>query len=401
MYKRGLKRVYGASAEDVNALIQGSQVVASWLGRYKASPATFLKYSRGLTMFFKWLREVKTLKLSPEEFLDTLAAKRASPRPSERCWGKALLLEFSRDNPDLASASDSTKLTSYIVPLKRFCADNEVELSSEQSLVGTVKRKFSEPAFTVALAKKVLGVMSQRERAICMIMLQSGQSISQVLLDVNKQGEYVIHEIELGKERIRLDFPERKGNNFPYHSFIGHDAITEIKKWLPIREGFLRRLKMESKLLLITENGKLYNPHMFLSEYTRKLQRHGLWTGPLSVRSHMFRKIFETEASPPDRGVDKLYVKFMTGHSSGTDVIKRQDMPGGIYDNAPRVYLDVVEREYEKLEPYLNIFTGKHSIEELPISEAEWQDLNDLLSFMKENREMLSLMKQGKLRIVE
>lgn len=91
----------------------------------------------------------------------------------------------------------------------------------------------------------------------------------------------------------------------------------------------------------------------------------------------------------------------MTGHSSGTDVIKRQDMPGGIYDNAPRVYLDVVEREYEKLEPYLNIFTGKHSIEELPISEAEWQDLNDLLSFMKENREMLSLMKQGKLRIVE
>lgn len=405
MYKRGLKRVYGASAEDVHALVEGSQVVASWLGRYKASPATFLKYSRGLTMFFKWLREVKALKLSPEQFLDILAAKRASPRPSERCWGKTLLLEFSRDNPDLATASDSTKLTSYIVPVKRFCADNEVELSSQQSLVSVVKRKFSEPAFTVALAKKVLGVMSQRERAICMIMLQAGQSISQVLFDVNRQGEYVIQQIGLGKERIRLDFPERKGNNFPYHSFISHDAITEIKKWLPIREEILRKLHIESKLLFITKNGKLYDPHMFLSEYTRKLQRHGLWNGPLSVRSQMFRKIFETEASPPDRGVDKVYTKFMIGHSSGTDVIKKQDMPGGTYDNAPRVYLDVVEREYEKLEPYLNIFTGKRSIEDLPISEAEWQDLKDLLAYLREQREESERRalfdEAGKVRIAE
>lgn len=31
----------------------------------------------------------------------------------------------------------------------------------------------------------------------------------------------------------------------------------------------------------------------------------------------------------------KAYVKFMMGHSSGTDIIKKQDMPGGVYDNAP------------------------------------------------------------------
>jgi len=48
-----------------------------------------------------------------------------------------------------------------------------------------------------------------------------------------------------------------------------------------------------------------------------------------------------------------------------------------------------VEREYEKLEPYINIYSGKRSIEDLPISESEWQDL----------KELLSLMKQGKVKI--
>jgi len=377
---------------EIEEFVLGSPTVAGWLGKYKDASATYLKYSRGLCMFFKWLRVVKGLKFSPEEFLDRLASARASVKPSERCWGKSLVLQFSRDNPDLAGHSDSAKLTSYLVPLKRFCADNEVELTTEQSLMGVVKRKFSEPPFTVELAKKVLGVLGQRERAICLTMLQSGQSVTQVLVDINKQVEYVIRELEAGKERIRFDFLERKGNNFPYHSFIGHDAITEIKKWLPLRREILDELGVDSSpYLFITKTGKQFRPHMFLSQYTRTLQRKGLWTGPLSVRSHMFRKIFETEASPPDRGIDKVYVKFMMSHSSGTNVVKKQDMPGGIYDNAPKVFLDVVEREYEKLEPYLNIYTGKRSIEELPISEAEWQDL----------KELLSLMKEGKVRIAE
>jgi len=370
-----LLRSYSVSLREIEDFVVENEVVAGWLGRYKGTPATFAKYSRGLCMFFKWLREVKGLKLSPVEFLDVLASKRASAKPSERCWGKSLVLQFSRDNPDLEGKADSTMLTSYIVPVKRFCADNEVELTSEQSLMGVVRRKWSEPAYTVELARKVLGALSQRDRAVCMIMLQAGQSISQVLVDVSKQGEHVIEQINMGKERIRLDFAERKGNNFPYHSFISRDAITEIKKWLAIRQFWLERWKKESKFLFITETCAMYRPALFLSEYTRTLQRHGLWNGPLSVRSHMFRKIFETEASPPDRGVAKEYVKFMMGHSSGTEVIKRQDMPGGVYDNAPRIYLDVVEREYEKLEPFINIYTGRRAEAGLSLTATEIERL--------------------------
>jgi hypothetical protein len=92
--------------------------------------------------------------------------------------------------------------------------------------------------------------------------------------------------------------------------------------------------------------------------------RHKLYSGPLSVRSHGFRKFFEQEASPPERGVSRAYVTFMMGHSSGKDtngnrVAHPLDVPGGVYDHAPQVYPSAVEKEYAKLEPYLNIYSQR------------------------------------------
>ena len=62
-------------------------------------------------------------------------------------------------------------------------------------------------------------------------------------------------------------------------------------------------------------------------------------------------------------GVSKAYVTFMMGHSEGKDsngirITHPLDAVGGTYDNAPHVYPDVVEKEYSKMEPYLNIYTG-------------------------------------------
>lgn len=199
---------------------------------------------------------------------------------------------------------------------------------------------------------------------------------------------YVLGEIRAGKERIRLDFQERKKNNFPYFSFISKDAVTAIREWLPERKRIIEATGKGSEFLFITETGNQYTPREFLNIYIKILQRKKLWTGPLSVRAHMFRKIFETEASPPERGIEKLYVKFFLGHSSGDEIIKRMDMPGGIYDSSPRIHMGSFERQYERLEPYINIYTGK-GVEELRLSENEWQDL----------KELLALMKEGKLRI--
>ena len=385
---RHLRHSFSVTREEVEAFLGESDSAARWLGKYRGSEATFEKYSRGLCMFFKWLRQVKRVDLGPQEFLDVLAEKRASGKPSERMWGKNLVLEFSRDNPEFEGNAAGTHLISYFVPLKRFCADNEVELTSAKSPFGALRRKYGEPPFTVDFAKRVLGVLGQRERAICMCMLQSGQSVKQVVTDLSGQGERIMQEISSGKQRIRIDFPERKGNNFPYFTFISKDAVTEIRKWLPLREDILRKTGRKTGHLFITGKGQPLKPKWFVSRFHRMVRRHKLWTGPMTVRSHMFRKIFESEASPPDRGISKAYVTFMMGHCSGGGVVSKLDMPGGTYDNAPRIYLEVVEREYEKLEQYINIYTARQSRseEELDLSDEDIKALMEMLREFKEGK---------------
>jgi len=59
------------------------------------------------------------------------------------------------------------------------------------------------------------------------------------------------------------------------------------------------------------------------------------------------------------RGISKSYVAFMLGHKSGMAVPNRLEAVGGTYDNAPRIYEDAVEKEYARLEKYLNIYSSR------------------------------------------
>jgi len=60
---------------------------------------------------------------------------------------------------------------------------------------------------------------------------------------------------------------------------------------------------------------------------------------------------------------------------------------GGTYDKAPWVYPDVVEKEYAKLEPYINIYSLRAV--ELGLSEKDRYVLNRVLEAVE----------QGKIRI--
>jgi hypothetical protein len=94
----------------------------------------------------------------------------------------------------------------------------------------------------------------------------------------------------------------------------------------------------------------------------------------------MFRKLFKSEASVPDRGIDPDCVEFWMGHSNE---IKGK---GGIYDKTPDLYADMIEKEYAKLEPYLNIYSRTQPLDELPLTDSDWQDLKDMLSLMREGK---------------
>jgi hypothetical protein len=373
-----------ASLETRSTRLFLGTCVQQFLAKYAAS--TRHGFSRYLCMFFKWLKVHKGLKLSPDEFLQVLCEKRESRLVEDRCWGRNLVLEFTRDNPDMKGKSHALLYGAMLKSVNLFCKAHEVELTSARGFHGQkIRRKYRPSPYTVGLAKKVLAVVNQRDRAICMLALQTGQSGTQVLEDMNGQYDYIVRMISEGKRRIRFDFEGRKGNGFQYYTFCSIDAITEIQKWLLIRKKWLGNRK--SPYLFIKRNGEKLTPESWKGPFRERLQRHGIYSGPYTAVFHMFRKIFESEASPPDRGVSKDYVRFMMGHAVDDVNGDKLDVAGGTYDQAPFTHSDAVEREYAKLEPHINIYSGRPAeANSLGISEEDLETLKQLLDKIKEGK---------------
>lgn len=370
------------------AFVEGNACVRDFLNRYEENSVTFGEKAVGLARFFRWLQIVKELELSPSQFLNLHLEKRSANSVEERRWALKFALEYSRDNPDLKGKAANYVYAAFFLPVKMFCDYHEAPLTTVKGLFPRRgRRKYPEKPFTVEFVKRALAVLSQRDRAICMVQLQSGQSIKQVLVDVNKRCRHIFSEIDAGKQRIRLDFAERKGNGFAYFSFISRDAIQELQKWRLLREQMLRKLGVKSEYLFITSTGKALPCKHFHNNLRLMFTRHKLYTGPLSVRSHGFRKFFEQEASPPERGISKGYVSFMMGHSDGKGETHKLDVVGGVYDACPRVYPNVVEKEYAKMEPYLNIYSSARTVgNQLGLTDEEMVRLKGILHGLQEGK---------------
>jgi hypothetical protein len=91
----------------------------------------------------------------------------------------------------------------------------------------------------------------------------------------------------------------------------------------------------------------------FEVNFIRVARKMKIKDGPWSVTSHMFRKLFKTESRPPERNIDQDCIEFMLGHSSGIQAV------GGTYDKTPELHAEVVEKEYSKLEPFVNIYSQR------------------------------------------
>jgi integrase len=358
--ERALRLPYSCSLSEITAFVDANKCVQHFLNQYEKGGVTYFEKSVGLAKFFRWLKIVKGLDLLPNEFLNMVLQKRSAKTVENRQWAVSLVLEFSRDNPDLKECGMQYRYSAFFLPVKLFCDSNEVTLTSKNGFFQKrSRRKYQQKPYTAEIVKKILGCLNQRGRAICMTQLQSGQGIKQVLVDISMMGEYVFREIDAGKKRIRVDFPERKGNGFAYFSFLGNDAIDEIQKWRVIRDEWLESLGKKSPYLFIERDGGIFERKYFHNEFRLAMIKHGIQAGPYSIPRHGFRKFFEQEASPPERGISKSYVSFMMGHSNGTGQDHKLDVVGGVYDHAPEVYPGVVEKEYAKLESYLNIYTGR------------------------------------------
>jgi hypothetical protein len=169
---------------------------------------------------------------------------------------------------------------------------------------------------------------------------------------------YVQAQIKAGAERIRIDFAERKGNGFSYFTFIGNDGVQQLRLWLNERENWIKNNKVKLRpeaqnAIFITRTGEPMTEAKFQKNFTCQLYRKGIKTKPYEVVTHQLRKIFKTEASPPERNINREIVEFMMGHKGDIG------SSGGTYDQSPYVIQKMVEKEYQKLEPFLNLYSEK------------------------------------------
>lgn len=359
----GLLR-YGVRKDELQRFVEENEIVKSFLNKYNSvnGKGTYYQYAYSLCRYFKWLRMVKNWNVSPKDLLNDQIRRQSSTDVQDRSFHVKLALEHSRDNPDFKDFSDSRKY-SIFVAIRNFYAYYEVPLTRAKGIFGKrKKRKHYRKQMNLTMFKKIFGVLEQRERTIVMIIFQSGMEIGAVLNKFSYMWPDIKAQLQSGKERIKIEFDERKGNDNWYFTYISTDAIHELEKWLVERKNIVEQAKerfgyVNPKVeagtpIFISHYATPYKEDHFYQAYKRKLQRYGLKNAAYDLVSHQIRKLFKTEASIPDRAIDRYIVEFWLGHTDGVEKV------GAEYDRTPEIYERVIEKEYMKLEPYINIYSS-------------------------------------------
>jgi len=339
--------VYGVSDSEVSRFVEDNEAVDEWLGKYRGR--TIHENSYKLCRFFKWLRIIKDQNFSPKDLLNDQIQLRRSDDIEDRRRHLRWALEHTRDNPDFQDLSDNWKYSLFLV-IKSFYDYHEVPLTAAKNVFGKRrKRKNNRKQITLAQAKKIISLVNQRERAILLIILQSGMEIGAVLNKMNFMWDQIIPQIEAGRPRVKVEFAERKGNNYSYFTYFSDDAVQELKKWLLIRQRIVNKKgEPSSHPIFITREATPY----LENNYYQTIDYHRAKKKLPNFVTHQFRKLFKTEASLPERGIDRNVIEFFMGH------VNELASMGGTYDKTPEIHEDVIEKEYAKLEPYLNIYSG-------------------------------------------
>ena len=120
--------------------------VESWLKKFRSSTATNFGYA--LCRYFKWLRIVKKMDLTPNELLDLRDnAKNREEKRQHVQWA----LEHTRDNPDFKRYTIGRKYTIFQA-IKNFYDYYETPLTTAKNVFG-VRRKTSNNRKQISLAQ--------------------------------------------------------------------------------------------------------------------------------------------------------------------------------------------------------------------------------------------------------
>jgi len=358
----------GVSNKELKEFVNSNPLIKDWLR--KRPQATKRQYGYQITRYFKWLKGVKSLDITPEELINDHIKNQKSESVYERKKHAMLLKEYVFDTPENEELSDKSK-SLMITAVRSFYDYCEAPLTTAK---GEFKMKtytkYEYKQFGVNEAKKIIDLAPQREKTIFVMMLQGAFRIGDALTHVNYRWEEIKAQLEAGKDPIKITMYGGE-----YWTYITTDAIQELKKYIAERGE-----PEKDEPIFITRSGKPVTVQQVTDTFHRVCQKLGMIKRKRNrairypVNLHMFRKLFKSEASVAGRGIDQRYVEFFMGHAGGLAKI------GGIYDKSPELHEDVFEQEYQKIAPHVNIYTGIISFEQrLRKAEEERERLKEQL----------------------
>lgn len=393
-----------------NQFVNGNPCVQKWL-REKAlrSKGTARQYSNKLYHYYLWLRGNKNIK----EMQSLLDEHKRLKMEGEEYVHLNLAKEYLLSG-DMALKSLNTRGLALAV-IRSFYEENDCPLPQKKINLRITevdrtraREQLSLKPMTLTDFEKLIAPMKIREKALIVILLQSGMGEGEFVNQFNVckcrkewlrnnghvcEPSKIMRQLREGRERIKIEFVGRKLNSKPYFTFIGKDAVGLLKRYLKFREALIikaqDRVKMyESKI----RKGKALQKWEAdaLQSYRRKLQtltpqwQDGQpifvsnWLSPINeakiqrdvltykkltgltdrdFTAHTCRGLFKTECA--HRGVDDTISEYFIGHSLDTLGYNRLD----------QMHPEDFETEYQQVEPALNIIS--HEGTELDRKEVE------------------------------
>lgn len=384
------------SNEDLSAFLKANPCVERWLRKY--ADKTQSEYAPALCRFFQWLKADRGLNATAEEALNMVLKSRQSQNVLERRRWHDFALDFSRYNPAYETLSDSAKHLRYTA-VRKFFADHEVPLTSGKGEFGAVRRKFKRPCITLKqengkgspTAYDIIKNCKPREQSILLFLLQSGQSIGHILERTNFEWHRLEPQIKEGKDRLRLDYDDRKLNPYPYFTFVSRDAKQALLNYL--RD---RGTPKADEAIWISASGRAVDRRDVYGALQSVYRKAGIEKVAAKTSNghtekiypfhlQMLRKLFKSISRKC--GVDQDFVEFMEGHIAGTKVLSAV---GGIYDESPQLFEELVTNEYKKMEDELNILSPRPSDVEIATTAAH---IDGIISRLPEDRKKQVLSK--------
>ena len=294
-------------------------------------------YASHLKLYFVWLRDMKGVRLNPDELvLDNLKCVFES--------GATNTLTKRRHTDWLSEYVNGSMVERGLSESKRLMAASIIRMfyqANDSPLFGAFKVSQSAvvpppPPLKAEDIRTVLGVLPVNVRAPLVCVWQSGVEIGRVLSFRWKN----LEGLDGGEYPLTLTLYGRKRHRRTYSTFLGRDSITHLKA-----------VRSSGALVFpsVKNHDNTADPAWLnncLKRAAARLEGEGLISHypRESWHTHALRHSFETEAS--HAGVRAEIRDFFLGHITGIQ---------WTYNHRDEIHPEDLVAEYLKIEPYVSL----------------------------------------------